>query len=422
MEQKMPTRPGAHRRARRRPKVENLYKILGVRANATPETIRKSYIESVKRFPPETHPEEFQQVRRAYETLRDPDRRSEYDLMRKYGGQIEAIMEEAFELMEAERWEKAAGLLRKALELAPHDLRVRLALGQALLELGDDQAFREQFQAAYEQAPPDRKIRVLAIQAKILLDEERPEEALVILEDARRLHPEQSHLLQWLCLEVYRELDREDELWDLVQSMLPAPEEQTPEQIDVFVIYINTLIDLEKWSAWSSVQARVRKFLKSIDDEDDRLMAVAALKNEHDEHFEAGFFRAAEIFIDLAYYIDSKNPLLQRQRRETQEMARVEKEIDRMSRDQNQFPLVHIYAFEWFYEGYLPPELLHFLRDQAPPDLWDELQEMDEELAAGIVHLRKRYPLTYRRFQERWDEMFKERAGHLNREARRRLR
>ncbi|MGD0152941.1 MAG: hypothetical protein ABSC17_04145 [Thermacetogeniaceae bacterium] len=106
--------------------------------------------------------------------------------------------------------------------------------------------------------------------------------------------------------------------------MLPAPEEeQAPEQISLFILYINTLIDLERWSDWSRVQARIRKFLKSITDEEDRLMIVASLTDEHDAWFEAGFFRAAEMFIDLAYYIDSKNPQLQRQRRETQDMMHV---------------------------------------------------------------------------------------------------
>ncbi len=46
---------------------------------------------------------------------------------------------------------------------------------------------------------------------------------------------------------------------------------------------------------------------------------------------------------------------------------------------------------------------------------------MDEDFAEGIMYLRKKYPLLYRRYQKRWDTMFNERVGHLNREARRRL-
>ncbi len=204
--------------------------------------------------------------------------------------------------------------------------------------------------------------------------------------------------------------------------MLPAPEEQAPEQISAFILYINVLIDLERWSDCAHIQARVRKFLKSITDEEDRLMIVASLKDEHDAWLKVGFFRAAEMFVDLAYYIDSKNPLLQRQRRETQGMMHVEKEIRRINRDRDILPLIFLHAFEWFYEGYCPPEILFSLRASLPPDLMSEMQEMNEELAESIVRLRKRYPLTYRLFQARWEALFQEQAGHLNREARRRLR
>ena len=86
METKKPTRGRS-----KKPKLENFYKILGVRANATQSAIKQKYIVSVKSLPPETHPEEFQQVRRAYETLRDPLKRRQYDLLRKFGGKFDKI-------------------------------------------------------------------------------------------------------------------------------------------------------------------------------------------------------------------------------------------------------------------------------------------------------------------------------------------
>lgn len=48
---------------------------LGVSANATEEEIRAAYLRKVKEFAPERSPEEFEKVRDAYETLRDPRRR-----------------------------------------------------------------------------------------------------------------------------------------------------------------------------------------------------------------------------------------------------------------------------------------------------------------------------------------------------------
>ena len=140
------------RRRTRKPKVENYYKILGVRANATQDAIKKKYIEMVKAFPPETHPEEFQRIRRAYETLRDPVRRSEYELQRKYGGQLEKIMEESFEFMEAGQPDKAVKLLSQAVNISPDTCSIRLALARALLLQGDDGAFQDQIQRAFDVA------------------------------------------------------------------------------------------------------------------------------------------------------------------------------------------------------------------------------------------------------------------------------
>lgn len=62
-------------RRKKKQSMENYYKILNTRANASQLTIKKKYIEMVKQYPPETHPEEFQKIRQAYETLRDPVKR-----------------------------------------------------------------------------------------------------------------------------------------------------------------------------------------------------------------------------------------------------------------------------------------------------------------------------------------------------------
>lgn len=47
------------------------YEVLGLDDDADDETIRRRYLELVKRFPPEHHPEKFAAVRAAYESLKD---------------------------------------------------------------------------------------------------------------------------------------------------------------------------------------------------------------------------------------------------------------------------------------------------------------------------------------------------------------
>jgi DnaJ-domain-containing protein 1 len=54
----------------------NANEILGVRANATEEEIRAAYLSKVKEFPPDRSPEEFESIRDAYDTLRNPRQRA----------------------------------------------------------------------------------------------------------------------------------------------------------------------------------------------------------------------------------------------------------------------------------------------------------------------------------------------------------
>jgi curved DNA-binding protein CbpA len=54
----------------------NANTILGVPENASDEDIRAAYLGKVKEFPPDRCPEEFERIRDAYDTLRDPRKRA----------------------------------------------------------------------------------------------------------------------------------------------------------------------------------------------------------------------------------------------------------------------------------------------------------------------------------------------------------
>jgi len=50
--------------------------VLGVAPGAGEEEIRAAYLRKVKEYPPDQSPEEFEKVRNAFETLRDPRKRT----------------------------------------------------------------------------------------------------------------------------------------------------------------------------------------------------------------------------------------------------------------------------------------------------------------------------------------------------------
>ncbi|MGA2773510.1 MAG: J domain-containing protein [Bryobacteraceae bacterium] len=49
--------------------------VLGVNQDAGEEEIRAAYVRQVKEHPPDRTPEEFERIRDAYDSLRDPRRR-----------------------------------------------------------------------------------------------------------------------------------------------------------------------------------------------------------------------------------------------------------------------------------------------------------------------------------------------------------
>ena len=71
------------------------YQVLDLPAQSSDEEIRRRYLELVRQFPPEKHPERFAAVRQAYENLRDLDTRLSYRLFEAgKKDTIEAIIEE----------------------------------------------------------------------------------------------------------------------------------------------------------------------------------------------------------------------------------------------------------------------------------------------------------------------------------------
>ncbi len=71
------------------------YAILGLSADVDDDTIRRRYLELVKQFSPEQHPDKFAQIRRAYEATRDLDTRLQHQLFEAGRNEsIDAILED----------------------------------------------------------------------------------------------------------------------------------------------------------------------------------------------------------------------------------------------------------------------------------------------------------------------------------------
>jgi curved DNA-binding protein CbpA len=75
--------------------VADPYEVLGLPGDADDDAIRSRYLQLVRQFSPEHHPQRFAAIREAYESLRDLDTRLRHKLFE--AGQrdtVDAILEE----------------------------------------------------------------------------------------------------------------------------------------------------------------------------------------------------------------------------------------------------------------------------------------------------------------------------------------
>jgi tetratricopeptide (TPR) repeat protein len=112
------------------------YQVLGVADGVSPADLKKAYYRKIREHPPETDPDGFQRVQRAYQTATDP----EYPIRRQHGKEIDTLMAEADQLMEKKEFSAAIRPLKRVLVLNPNSDQARELLGvcQTLTAQWDD--------------------------------------------------------------------------------------------------------------------------------------------------------------------------------------------------------------------------------------------------------------------------------------------
>ncbi|HZS38028.1 MAG TPA: DnaJ domain-containing protein [Polyangia bacterium] len=135
---------------------KSFYEVLGVERAADERTIKKAYFTLVRKYPPETHPEEFKRVREAYEVLSNPVSRKDYDSIDQYdqyGEQISAQLKAGMEAMEAGDFKTAQRQFIEILRQQPQLHFARDLLGMAYLNSDQPKEALDQFVALVTAQP-----------------------------------------------------------------------------------------------------------------------------------------------------------------------------------------------------------------------------------------------------------------------------
>lgn len=129
----------------------NFYERLGVSPDAAREEIKLAYVEAVREYPPERHPDQFQRIREAFETLYDPESRSEYDATSNPA--VEEALEAGQEALLEGNHDEAEAAFKRALVLEPEAHFIRNLLGVTHLHQEANAEALKQFERLTEELP-----------------------------------------------------------------------------------------------------------------------------------------------------------------------------------------------------------------------------------------------------------------------------
>jgi len=128
---------------------QNAYAVLNIRKGSSDKEIKQAYVELVKKFDPERHPERFMQIQKAYERLLDPELRAKEDAFtfNYLEGNFDWAEDEKTEEDEAAIEERIRPL-QQALESGHDDPQRRQQLIQEYQRLSHQHAQKKQWTEA----------------------------------------------------------------------------------------------------------------------------------------------------------------------------------------------------------------------------------------------------------------------------------
>ncbi|SDJ30062.1 DnaJ domain-containing protein [Halanaerobium congolense] len=387
-------------------KSSNLYRILGTNSNAGEELIKQRYLEKVREFPPEENPEEFKVIREAYDTLKDPFKRSGYDLETKYQGQASKFLQEAVDYMDWGKIEEAEFLLNKAAELAADNLYILRLKAEVAVMKGDINLFNDIFEQLEELFPKKQEYLLLLNKIVLLLESEQyTKYANRVLKEMEKKFPDKKSEMTDVYIGVYDQQGKFNKIWNVLSNELKTFTEPDEDNIRHFLTAIALINKYEKWEKKDSLIALTESFIAKInEDQELRDYIIYVLDENYFEAEEHGDIKA-QLYITELLMLFEDDPNLELEYKKLQLTEKILNEVDRMSADPKLSPYIFYTGsrlfFNWAYEELDPETFVDF------PDKY-AMQNFKEEYSANlqaVKRLKKKYPRMYDTFRNEWDKI-----------------
>jgi curved DNA-binding protein CbpA len=380
----------------------DFYALLGIDKSATDEDIKRAYGQKIRQFPPDQFPDEFKQIRQAYETLNDPKSRNEYDTMSEHGKEIEQHLEAGLAAVEDEDYPLAIQHYKKILWIEPKLNNVRNYFALALSYNGQNEKSLAQFQRLVQSDPGNSLYHFNM--GTVLADLERYDEAVMCLRQSYRLDSGNVNIIFYLADLLHR-LKRTEEARHSIRDAIKDREDYDFARF----VYLFKLLQLEVYEknaeGIEKALEQIEKLL-ALHPEEKRYAADRYAKFAF-ELLEYKLFKWAMFLTERAKDLDPDNEAIRKLHETTAENKPIYEEYELMKEDTDISEWVKNFYIIYLYGDEVSEEELKTYNEKAFDNLYQAAKYASDEVIHSIRKMIVSYPHLYDQRKE-WLQKFME--------------
>ena len=242
----------------------NYYDILEVDKSASQKQIKLAYINKVKIYTNEKHPEEFKMIRKAYNTLSNDESRSNYDNEMMRDDLYDKLQNSAIQAFNNERYSAALELFEEMEERYPEDEQVKIHLCQCRIDMDHT---HEATKIINEQLNKQPKSEVWLNLASVLkLQQEEYEQARKFTVDLISINPSQASYFE-LHARTYRGTGDFKEATNIIQKYFKQ-NELTVENFELLMFQLYDSINADKHTVHDDTEEKIVSFTRNEKNKD----------------------------------------------------------------------------------------------------------------------------------------------------------